>query len=105
MKIGCESPSKFNQTGSMLAKIVPRCTDHSGRVREIAVNILKKTLEIACIYETLTIPDENSDWMKNLKEIREIITIDNNKEMLNIANKIAHIISLRLTSLQYVNFR
>lgn len=105
MKIGCEAPSKFHQTGSMLGKIVPRTIDSSARVREISVNILKKTLEISCIYETLTIPDEKMDWIIELKDIKNQITIDNNKEIIDLAKRIAKVISQRLTNLQYVQFR
>lgn len=105
MKIGYEQPSKFNQTGSLLGKIVPRCIDSSGRVREISINILKKVMEIACIYETLTIPEESMEWMQDLKEIRDTISIEDNKTVIQLANKIAHIISMRLTNMQYVHFR
>lgn len=104
MKIGCEAPSKFHQTGSMLGKNVPRCIDSSGRVREIGVNILKKILELACIYETLTIPDYSMPWMVELKRIREQITVDDNDEIIAMAKEIAGIIALRLTNQQYVTF-
>jgi hypothetical protein len=105
MKIGCEAPSKFHQTGSMLGKIVPRTIDTSARVRETSVNILRKILEIACIYETLTIPDSNMEWVKELKSIKEDITIENNKEICDLGQRIALVISQRLSNLQYVQFR
>ena len=104
MKIGCEAPSKFHQTGSMLGKIVPRCIDSSSRVREICVNILKKVLELACIYETLTIPDYSMPWMTELKKIRDSITVDDNDEIITMAKEIAGIIAVRLTNQQYVTF-
>lgn len=104
MKIGCEAPSKFHQTGSMLGKVVPRCIDSSGRVREICVNVLKKILELACIYETLTIPDDTMPWMTDLKKIREHITVDDNDEIITMAKEIASIIATRLTNQQYVTF-
>lgn len=104
MKIGCEAPSKFHQTGFMLGKVVPRCIDSSGRVREICVNVLKKILELACIYETLTIPNESMSWMVDLQRIRENITVENNDQIISMANEISGIIALRLTNQQYVNF-
>lgn len=104
MKIGCEAPSKFHQTGSMLGKVVPRCIDSSGRVREICVNIVKKILELACIYETLTIPDNNMQWMVDLQKIRDEITIDDNEEIIMMAKEVARIIALRLTNQQYITF-
>lgn len=104
VKIGCEAPSKFHQTGNMLGKIVPRCIDSNAKVREISVNILKKILELACIYETLTIADENQDWMQELKAIRDKITNNDNDEMIVMAQKIANIIAMRLSNQQYVTF-
>lgn len=104
MKIGCEAPSKFHQTGSMLGKVVPRCIDSNAKVRETCVNILKKILELACIYETLTIPDENMQWMRDLRAIREKIMADDCDEIVYIAQQIANIIALRLSNQQYVTF-
>ncbi|XP_070495465.1 maestro heat-like repeat-containing protein family member 1 isoform X2 [Chironomus tepperi] len=104
VKIGCEAPSKFHQTGNMLGKIVPRCIDSNAKVREICVNILKKILELACIYETLTIADENTDWMKELKDIRDKITNNDNDEIIVLAQKLANIIAMRLSNQQYVTF-
>lgn len=45
----------------MIGKIVPRCIDTYAAVRQTAVDILKRVLEISCIYETLTIA-ENDEW-------------------------------------------
>lgn len=104
MRIGGEAPSKFHQTGSMMGKVVPRCIDSNGRVREICVNILKKVLELASIYETLVIPDDAMPWMSDLKNIREQITIEDNEVIINMAKEIAGIIALRLTNQQYVTF-
>lgn len=104
VKIGGEAPTKFHQTGLLIGKVVPRCIDSNGRVREIYVNILKKILKLACIYETLTIPDEENDWMKELNRIKEQITIEDNDAIVNIAKEIASIIAQRLTSHQYVAF-
>jgi hypothetical protein len=104
MKIGCEAPSKFHQTGSMLGKIVPRCIDSNAKVREICVNILKKILELACIYETLTIPDESMQWMQDLRTIREKIMVDDCDEIVTMAQQIANIIAARLSNQQYVTF-
>ncbi|GLG92482.1 Uncharacterized protein GBIM_00172 [Gryllus bimaculatus] len=37
MKFSCEAPSRFGQTGLMLGRVVPRCTDPSMEVRRLAV--------------------------------------------------------------------
>ncbi|KAH8303311.1 hypothetical protein KR059_006711 [Drosophila kikkawai] len=106
MRIGCEAPSKFNQTGQMLGKIVPRCIDSNGTVRQVSVEILQKTLEIACIYETLTIAsiDSNADWLKEIEAIKEHIITDEPKQIYNLAGDIAKIIALRISSFQYLQF-
>ncbi|KAL7745291.1 hypothetical protein ACLKA6_015316 [Drosophila palustris] len=107
MKIGgCEAPSKFNQTGQMLGKIVPRCIDSNGTVRQVSVDILQKTLEIACIYETLTIAsiDSSAEWLKEIESIKEHIITDEPKQIYNLAGDIAKIIAQRISSFQYLQF-
>ncbi|EDW00462.1 maestro heat-like repeat-containing protein family member 1 [Drosophila grimshawi] len=107
MKIGgCEAPSKFNQTGQMLGKIVPRCIDSNGTVRQVSVEILQKTLEIACIYETLTIAsiDSSAEWLKEIESIKENIITDEPKQIYNLAGDIAKIIAIRISTFQYLQF-
>ncbi|XP_058977775.1 maestro heat-like repeat-containing protein family member 1 isoform X1 [Musca domestica] len=104
MKIGCEAPSKFNQTGQMLGKIVPRCIDSNGTVRQVSVDILQKTLEIACIYETLTIADSETDWVKEIELVKEQIITDDPKQIYNLAGEIAKIIAVRISNFQYLQF-
>lgn len=104
MKIGCEAPSKFNQTGQMLGKIVPRCIDSNGTVRQVSVDILQKTLEIACIYETLTIADSSTDWIKEIEVVKDEIITDDPKQIYNLAGEIAKIIALRISNFQYLQF-
>ncbi|XP_026846537.1 maestro heat-like repeat-containing protein family member 1 [Drosophila persimilis] len=106
MRIGCEAPSKFNQTGQMLGKIVPRCIDSNGTVRQVSVEILQKTLEIACIYETLTIAsiDSSADWLKEIESIKEHIITDEPKQIYDLAGDIAKVIAQRISSFQYLQF-
>uniref|UniRef100_A0A182PSV0 HEAT repeat protein n=1 Tax=Anopheles epiroticus TaxID=199890 RepID=A0A182PSV0_9DIPT len=104
MKIGCEAPSKFNQTGSMLGKIVPRCIDSNATVRQTAVDVLKKILEIACVYETLTVADSSVEWVNELDRIRDEIVTDDAKDIYRLAADLARIIAQRLSSYQYVQF-
>uniref|UniRef100_A0A182KBM8 HEAT repeat protein n=1 Tax=Anopheles christyi TaxID=43041 RepID=A0A182KBM8_9DIPT len=104
MKIGCEAPSKFNQTGSMLGKIIPRCIDSNATVRQTAVDVLKKILEIACVYETLTVADSSVEWVNELDRIRDEIVTDDAKDIYRLAAELARIIAQRLSSYQYVQF-
>lgn len=104
VKIGCEAPAKFNQSGAMIGKIVPRCIDTYATVRQTAVDILKRILEISCLYETLTIADQNDDWFKELTEIRENIVTDDAKELYQITEDISKIIAARLSNFQYMQF-
>ncbi|XP_058812220.1 maestro heat-like repeat-containing protein family member 1 [Topomyia yanbarensis] len=104
MKIGYEAPSKFNQTGSLLGKVIPRCIDSNATVRQTAIEVLKKILEIACIYETLTIADNRNDWVIELDQIRDEIITNDPKDIYRIAGQLATIIAQRLSSYQYVQF-
>lgn len=104
MRLGCEAPSKFNQTGSMLGKIVPRCIDSNATVRQVSVEILQKTLEISCIYETLTIADSSVDWVKEIEMVKENIITDDPKKIYHLAGNIAKIIALRMSNFQYLQF-
>lgn len=104
MKIGCEAPSKFNQTGLMLGKIVPRCIDTNATVRQISVEVLQKTLEISCIYDTLTIAGSDDDWVKELKRIKEFIISDDPEKIDKMAGEIAKIIAFRMSNFQYLQF-
>lgn len=103
VKIGCEAPSKFNQSGAMLGKIVPRCIDTYATVRQTAVDILKRILEISCIYETLTIA-ENDEWYQELNAIREDIVTDDAVQLYHLTEDISKIIAERLSNFQYVQF-
>lgn len=104
MKFGGEAPSKFNQTGLMVGKTVPRCIDSNATVRQISVETLRKILEISCIYETLTIPTEDTEWVKQLAKIRSEIITNDSSEILKMAQDLAAIIADRLPQIQYKHF-
>lgn len=87
----------------MLGKIVPRCIDPYPTVRQTSVDILKRILEISCIYETLTIA-ENDHWYKELGSIREDIVTDDAVQLYHLTEDISKIIAERLSNFQYVQF-
>lgn len=87
----------------MLGRIVPRCIDTYPVVRQTAVDILKRTLEIACIYETLSVP-EDEPWYKELGVIRDDVTTDDPKQLYQIVEEISNILASRLSNFQYVQF-
>lgn len=80
------------------------CIDSNATVRQTSIDILQKILEISCIYESLTIADNETDWVKELHRIRNEITTDVPKEIYILASDIARIISLRITNFQYMQF-
>lgn len=104
VKMGYEAPSKFNQTGNMLGKIIPRCIDSNATVRQTAVEILKRILEISCMYETLTIPETEDSWIKELLLLKDEIVTDDAKEIYRIAGDLAAVVAARLSNLQFVQF-
>lgn len=64
---------------------------------------MKRILEISCIYETLTIA-ENDDWYKELGVIREEIGTDDAVQLYHLTEDISKIIAERLSNFQYVQF-
>ncbi|XP_059616812.1 maestro heat-like repeat-containing protein family member 1 [Phlebotomus argentipes] len=102
MKMGCEAPSKFNQTGHMIGKTVPRCIDSNATVRQISVDVLRKILEISHIYETLTLPDVDIQWVKDLIKVRSEIITDDPNEIYKLASEMARIVADRLPSFQHM---
>lgn len=104
VRIGGEAPAKFNQAGSMLAGVVPRCIDSNATVRQTSVEILQRILEVACIYETLTIADPTADWMRDLAQIQDDVITDDSKEIYRMTGELARVIALRLSSFQYLQF-
>lgn len=87
----------------MLGKIIPRCIDTYATVRQTAVDILRRILEISCIYETLTLA-ENEDWYRELGAMQEDIGTDDVKQLYEIVEEISKIIAERLSNFQYVQF-
>lgn len=87
----------------MLGKIIPRCIDTYASVRQTAVDILRRILEISCIYETLTLA-ENEAWYRELGAMREDIGTDDVKQLYEIVEEISKIITERLSHFQYVQF-
>lgn len=81
-----------------------RCIDSNATVRQTSINILKKILEISCIYETLTIADDKLMWMNDLQKVHDDITTDDPKEIYRLAGEIARIICIRLSNFQYIHF-
>lgn len=104
VRIGGEAPAKFGQCGAMLAAIVPRCVDVNATVRQTAVDVLRKVLEIACVYESLTIASDEMDWVRDLQRMHEDIVTDDSKDIYRITGEIARIIALRLSHFQYLQF-
>lgn len=87
-----------------ISRTLFRCIDSNATVRQTSIDILQKILEISCIYESLTIADNETDWVKELHRIRNEIITDDPKEIYVLASDIARIISLRITNFQYMQF-
>ncbi|ESO87809.1 hypothetical protein LOTGIDRAFT_234834 [Lottia gigantea] len=62
--------SRFLNEGTFLARLVPRCTDPSNNIRQLAVNCLQATLKIGLRYEGLSAdtPDQMIDALPTLKD-------------------------------------
>lgn len=89
---------------SLVIDFISRCIDTNATVRQTSIDIVQKILEISNIYESLTIPDSDADWIVDLQTIREQIVTDDPKEIYRIASELARIIAGRLSNLQHMQF-
>lgn len=102
---GADAPSRFGQSGQMLAAAVPRCVDVNATVRQTAVDVVRRVLEVACVYETLTIARaEECEWLRELQRMHEAIVTDDAKELYRLTGELGRVVAERLSHLQYAQF-
>lgn len=93
----------FNQTGFLLGKIIPRCTDPNKNIRKIAVE---------CVYLVLCIANRSEGRMRDydkqlhnsLFNVLENIETDEPKVLFNLTTELAHIVANNNPSFQLTHF-
>lgn len=96
---------RFQQAAVLLAAIVPRCVDVNATVRQTAVAMLMRVLEIACVFDAAQrADDQRMEWMRELQRMHEEIVSDDARELQRMTGDVARIIAMRLSHFQYVQF-
>lgn len=103
MKFAYDCPSTFGQTGSLLAHIVPRCTDPNKNIRKIAIECICLVLCIAARYEG-HMKDHDKVLSNSLQHIQHQIDSDDPKLLYNLTSDLAHVICLNIPQFQLVHF-
>nr|XP_023029049.1 maestro heat-like repeat-containing protein family member 1 [Leptinotarsa decemlineata] len=102
MKFAYESPTSFGQTGSLLAKVVPRCTDPNKNIRKVAVECMCLILCIASRYEG-HMREHDKVLSNSLQHIQQQIDSDDPKLLYNLTSDLAHIVCLNLSPFQLIH--
>lgn len=93
----------FNQTGFLLGKIIPRCTDPNVNIRKIAVECVCLVLCIANRYEG-RMRDYDKQLHNSLFNILENIDTEDPKTLYNLTIELAHIVANNNPMFQMNNF-
>nr|CAI5839463.1 unnamed protein product [Callosobruchus analis] len=91
MKFAYDCPTSFGQTGFLLAKVVPRCTDSNKKIRKVAVECICLILCIAARYEG-HMRDHDKVLSNSLQHVQQQIDSDDPKLLYNLTADLAHII-------------
>lgn len=103
MKFAYESPSTFSQTGLLLGRIIPRCTDPNKNIRKIAVECVWLVLCIANRYEG-RMRDYDKQLQNSLSNVLENIDTEEPKTLFNLTTDLAHVVSSNIPIFQLYNF-
>nr|CAD7202277.1 unnamed protein product [Timema douglasi] len=103
LQLGYESPSKFTQTGLLLGRLVPRCTDPCLPVRPRAVECVCLVLQLASRYEG-HLADHDNDTTGALENIRQQIVTEDPSALFKVTGELARIICGKLPHFQLMHF-
>lgn len=85
-----QAPSKFSQSGLILGRVVPRCTDPSMAVRQDAVSCVRLVLCLAALYEGHVV-DHDNDHISDLSKVREKVQTEDPNELFKVTNELAKV--------------
>ncbi|KAI4464663.1 maestro-related heat domain-containing [Holotrichia oblita] len=103
VKFAYEGPTTFGQTGLILARIIPRCTDPNKNTRKVAIECVCLVLCIAGRYEG-HMRDHDKILSNALLHIQEQIGSDDPKLLFNLTTDLAHSVALNVPKFQLVHF-
>lgn len=103
MKFAYEGPTTFGQTGFLLARIIPRCTDPNNTIRKVAVECACLVLCIAGRYEGHM--QDNDKLMQNaLQNVRSNIDTNDPKVLFDLTTDLANVIANNIPKHQLPHF-
>lgn len=103
MKFAYEAPSQFGQTGFILGRLVPRCTDPNTNIRLVALECVRLVLCIAARYEG-HMSDYNNEIGTSLDSLRQDIETNDPKLLFSITSDLAKVVSKYLPHFQLMHF-
>lgn len=103
MKFAYEAPSKFGQTGFILGRIIPRCTDPNITIRLVAVECVRLVLCIAARYEG-HMSDYNNEIGNLLIALKTDLASSDPKVLYGVTSDIAKVIASYLPQFQLMHF-
>lgn len=103
MKFAYEGPTTFTQTGLLLGRIVPRCTDSNRTIRKVAVESVCLVLCISSRYEG-HMRDNDKILYDALSNVRENIETEEPKLLFNLTNDLANVIAENIPKYQLGHF-
>lgn len=103
MKFAYEAPSQFGQTGFILGRLVPRCTDPNTNIRLIALECVRLVLFIAARYEG-HMSDYNNEIGNALGDLKKDIETNDPKLLFTITSDLAKVVSQYLPHFQLMHF-
>ncbi|XP_069674813.1 maestro heat-like repeat-containing protein family member 1 isoform X2 [Periplaneta americana] len=103
INFGYEAPTKFSQSGLILGRVVPRCTDPSMSVRQEAIDCVRLVLCLAARYEG-HMADHDNDHANDLSRVREKVQTEDPNELFKVTNELAKIICAKLPHFQLIHF-
>lgn len=103
MKFSYEAPSQFSQTGFILGRLVPRCTDPNTNIRLVALECIRLVLYIAARYEG-HMSDYNNEIGTALGALKHDIETNDPKLLFTITSELAKIVSQYLPHFQLMHF-
>ncbi|KAL3282132.1 hypothetical protein HHI36_005326 [Cryptolaemus montrouzieri] len=103
MKFAYDCPNNFSQTGLLISRIVPRCTDSNKNIRKVAVENLCLVLCIASRYEG-HMRDHDKILSNSMQYIHQQIEQQDPKLIYNLTTDLSNIICSNMPQFQLVHF-
>ncbi|KAJ4431384.1 hypothetical protein ANN_19981 [Periplaneta americana] len=105
INFGYEAPTKFSQSGLILGRVVPRCTDPSMSVRQEAIDCVRLVLCLAARYEG-HMADHDNDHANDLSRVREKVQTEDPNELFKVTNELAKVSpwSVSVTTKYFVHY-